>query len=264
MSGGRRDSSSRAAGTLGALAATARTFPASTRSSQPLRPEEVPAAQGPRAGPGRPGRRGPTPGSRGPVPDPEAQRSPRPAAKTPRILYRGKSASSSKMGRQGPGGAGAAGRSMQRSQSRSSLSASFEALAGYFPCMNSLQEEEGEAAAGVQLGPDSRWSEGRRGERTVRSRVPPPRVSGTVPGERPRARQPRRAAGPRGPGELREPGGLRAPGSCLPGAGYAGGGRRLCVGTAGLVGSPEGGNAPRLKVAARRWNRSLRWTLRPG
>lgn len=66
-----------------------------------------------------------------------------PAAKTPRILYRGKSGSSSKMGRQGLGGAGAAGRSMQRSQSRSSLSASFEALAGYFPCMNSLEEEEG-------------------------------------------------------------------------------------------------------------------------
>ena len=44
------------------------------------------------------------------------------------------------MGRQGLGGAGAAGRSMQRSQSRSSLSASFEALAGYFPCMNSLED----------------------------------------------------------------------------------------------------------------------------
>ncbi|OWK04452.1 RIMS2 [Cervus elaphus hippelaphus] len=48
------------------------------------------------------------------------------------------------MGRQGLGGAGAAGRSMQRSQSRSSLSASFEALAGYFPCMNSLEEEDEE------------------------------------------------------------------------------------------------------------------------
>lgn len=47
------------------------------------------------------------------------------------------------MGRQGLGGTGAPGRSMQRSQSRSSLSASFEALAGYFPCMNSLEEEEG-------------------------------------------------------------------------------------------------------------------------
>ena len=47
------------------------------------------------------------------------------------------------MGRQGLGGTGAAGRSMQRSQSRGSLSASFEALAGYFPCMNSLEEDEG-------------------------------------------------------------------------------------------------------------------------
>ncbi|KAK3515210.1 hypothetical protein QTP70_010612 [Hemibagrus guttatus] len=34
---------------------------------------------------------------------------------------------------------------MQRSQSRMSLSASFEALAVYFPCMNSFDEEEGEA-----------------------------------------------------------------------------------------------------------------------
>uniref|UniRef100_A0ACB8FEB8 Uncharacterized protein n=1 Tax=Sphaerodactylus townsendi TaxID=933632 RepID=A0ACB8FEB8_9SAUR len=42
------------------------------------------------------------------------------------------------MGRQSAAG----GRSIPRSQSRSSLSASFEALAGYFPCMNSLQEEE--------------------------------------------------------------------------------------------------------------------------
>lgn len=56
------------------------------------------------------------------------------------------------MGRQGLGGAGAAGRSMQRSQSRSSLSASFEALAGYFPCMNSLEEEDGgETLAGVSV-----------------------------------------------------------------------------------------------------------------
>lgn len=55
------------------------------------------------------------------------------------------------MGRQGLGGAGTAGRSMQRSQSRSSLSASFEALAGYFPCMNSLEEEEGETLVGVSV-----------------------------------------------------------------------------------------------------------------
>ncbi|KAF4798098.1 Regulating synaptic membrane exocytosis protein 4 [Turdus rufiventris] len=43
------------------------------------------------------------------------------------------------MGRQTAAG----GRAMQRSQSRSSLSASFEALAVYFPCMNSLEEEDG-------------------------------------------------------------------------------------------------------------------------
>lgn len=55
------------------------------------------------------------------------------------------------MGRQGLGGSGAAGRSMQRSQSRSSLSASFEALAGYFPCMNSLEEEEGETMVSVSV-----------------------------------------------------------------------------------------------------------------
>lgn len=32
---------------------------------------------------------------------------------------------------------------MERSQSRLSLSASFEALAIYFPCMNSFDEEDG-------------------------------------------------------------------------------------------------------------------------
>lgn len=63
-----------------------------------------------------------------------------PAAKTPRFLYRAKGGCrSAKMGRQTAAG----GRSMQRSQSRSSLSASFEALAVYFPCMNSLEEEDG-------------------------------------------------------------------------------------------------------------------------
>ncbi|XDV40789.1 hypothetical protein PO909_009796 [Leuciscus waleckii] len=41
-------------------------------------------------------------------------------------------------------GTGSGGR-MQRSQSRMSLSASFEALAVYFPCMNSFDEEDGEA-----------------------------------------------------------------------------------------------------------------------
>ncbi|TRY55863.1 hypothetical protein DNTS_027375 [Danionella cerebrum] len=44
----------------------------------------------------------------------------------------------------GAGTAGSGGR-MQRSQSRISLSASFEALAVYFPCMNSFDEEDGEA-----------------------------------------------------------------------------------------------------------------------
>lgn len=39
-------------------------------------------------------------------------------------------------------GTGSGGR-MQRSQSRMSLSASFEALAVYFPCMNSFDEEDG-------------------------------------------------------------------------------------------------------------------------
>ena len=39
-------------------------------------------------------------------------------------------------------GGGGNGR-MQRSQSRMSLSASFEALAVYFPCMNSFDEEDG-------------------------------------------------------------------------------------------------------------------------
>lgn len=109
--------------------------PTKRRSRQPSKPRLV------RTGPGR---QGPEPQGRA-APSSSPKRSGRraPAAKTPRILYRGKSGSSSKMGRQGLGGNGAAGRSMQRSQSRSSLSASFEALAGYFPCMNSLEEEDG-------------------------------------------------------------------------------------------------------------------------
>ncbi|KAL0171430.1 hypothetical protein M9458_031741, partial [Cirrhinus mrigala] len=40
-------------------------------------------------------------------------------------------------------GAGSTAGRMQRSQSRMSLSASFEALAVYFPCMNSFDEEDG-------------------------------------------------------------------------------------------------------------------------
>ncbi|KPP57854.1 hypothetical protein Z043_124374, partial [Scleropages formosus] len=49
------------------------------------------------------------------------------------------------MGRQGQdGGSTAPSTRMQRSQSRLSLSASFEALAVYFPCMNSFDEEDEE------------------------------------------------------------------------------------------------------------------------
>ncbi|XP_061675293.1 regulating synaptic membrane exocytosis protein 4 isoform X2 [Syngnathoides biaculeatus] len=50
------------------------------------------------------------------------------------------------MGRQGhETSAPAAGMHIQRSQSKMSLSASFEALAVYFPCMNSFDEDDGEA-----------------------------------------------------------------------------------------------------------------------
>lgn len=48
------------------------------------------------------------------------------------------------MGRQGHDTSAAApGMRIQRSQSKMSLSASFEALAVYFPCMNSFDEEDG-------------------------------------------------------------------------------------------------------------------------
>lgn len=48
------------------------------------------------------------------------------------------------MGRQGHDSSSAApGMRIQRSQSKMSLSASFEALAVYFPCMNSFDEEDG-------------------------------------------------------------------------------------------------------------------------
>lgn len=48
-----------------------------------------------------------------------------------------------KMGRQGQDGSAAVpGMRIQRSQSRLSLSASFEALAIYFPCMNSFEEAD--------------------------------------------------------------------------------------------------------------------------
>lgn len=48
------------------------------------------------------------------------------------------------MGRQSHDTSAAApGMRIQRSQSKMSLSASFEALAVYFPCMNSFDEEDG-------------------------------------------------------------------------------------------------------------------------
>lgn len=54
-----------------------------------------------------------------------------------------------------PGGAPGAGLFMERSQSRLSLSASFEALAIYFPCMNSFDEEDaGTRGGGLRPG---RW-----------------------------------------------------------------------------------------------------------
>lgn len=53
------------------------------------------------------------------------------------------------MGRQGHDtSAPAPGMRIQRSQSKMSLSASFEALAIYFPCMNSFDEEDGGKKAG--------------------------------------------------------------------------------------------------------------------
>ena len=109
-----------------------------------LTPSGGPAARQPRRRRGRAELRGAQPAQR-------SQARPRrrpPAAKTPRFLYRAKGGCrSAKMGRQTAAG----GRSMQRSQSRSSLSASFEALAVYFPCMNSLEEEDGgEGSSGAR------------------------------------------------------------------------------------------------------------------
>lgn len=52
-----------------------------------------------------------------------------------------------------PGGAPGSGLFMERSQSRLSLSASFEALAIYFPCMNSFDEEDAGRGRGSVVGP---------------------------------------------------------------------------------------------------------------
>lgn len=70
-----------------------------------------------------------------------------------------------------PSGAPGSGLFMERSQSRLSLSASFEALAIYFPCMNSFDEEDAGTGGGgsrspVWLGVDGGWGvegEGGRG-----------------------------------------------------------------------------------------------------
>lgn len=202
-------SGSRGPGILRSLPSTPPSCPASRRvSARRCRPVLVAAPQQ-RGGPGRRCRAGQ--GGRGPAaPSRPPKRCGRraPAAKTPRILYRGKSGSSSKMGRQGLGGAGAAGRSMQRSQSRSSLTASFEALAGYFPCMNSLEEDEGgEPLAGVSVHP-SRLREVRgcglaRGARTRRAAVPLPAFArGTAGARDPQSAQPSQKLGSLVLGEL--------------------------------------------------------------
>lgn len=81
-----------------------------------------------------------------PLRSPPPQRGPA-AAKTPRAVLRVKNGAA-KLAKppaaagETPGGAPGAGLFMERSQSRLSLSASFEALAIYFPCMNSFDEED--------------------------------------------------------------------------------------------------------------------------
>lgn len=81
-----------------------------------------------------------------PLRSPPPQRGPA-AAKTPRAVLRVKNGAA-KLAKppaaagETPGGAPGPGLFMERSQSRLSLSASFEALAIYFPCMNSFDEED--------------------------------------------------------------------------------------------------------------------------
>lgn len=56
------------------------------------------------------------------------------------------------MGRQGNDTSPPApGMRIQCSQSKMSLSASFEALAVYFPCMNSFDEEDGGKMTGAEM-----------------------------------------------------------------------------------------------------------------
>lgn len=62
-------------------------------------------------------------------------------SKTPRAVLRVKNAQPRLAKPADPGPT--AGLYMERSQSRISLSASFEALAIYFPCMNSFDEDDG-------------------------------------------------------------------------------------------------------------------------
>lgn len=80
------------------------------------------------------------------------------AAKTPRAVLRVKNGAA-KLAKppaaaagEAPGGAPGSGLFMERSQSRLSLSASFEALAIYFPCMNSFDEEDAGTGRGDGCG----------------------------------------------------------------------------------------------------------------
>ncbi|KAI2663874.1 Regulating synaptic membrane exocytosis protein 4 [Labeo rohita] len=67
-------------------------------------------------------------------------------AKTPRAVLRVKNAQARLPKPADTAPAPTPGLYMERSQSRISLSASFEALAIYFPCMNSFDEDDGEIA----------------------------------------------------------------------------------------------------------------------
>lgn len=89
------------------------------------------------------------------------------AAKTPRAVLRVKNGAA-KLAKppaaagEAPGGAPGPGLFMERSQSRLSLSASFEALAIYFPCMNSFDEED--AGTGARWGGGCSRARGSRSE----------------------------------------------------------------------------------------------------
>lgn len=102
---------------------------------------------------------------------------PRAAATTPRAVLRVKNGAAklpkppAAAAAEAPG----AGAGMERSQSRLSLSASFEALAIYFPCMNSFDDEDAGERAAVHppRGVVSRSrSQGPSGTRSARERRP--------------------------------------------------------------------------------------------